>query len=73
MNVISEFGDIASRSLLGAAAHADSSNHTGEDVCYCLHPHVLGSATEHTAAMACSWVAFCVSLLILGFYAYHSW
>lgn len=68
--------DTISRVLLGAAAAA-TGNGTYDggypDDCFCI-PHLShGSDFEKKFSIGCQWLAFVLSVLILIFYAWHSW
>ena len=62
------------RALLGASGGHDApAGAAHADDCYCI-PHMNhGSHFEHVFAMACSWSAFALSIILLIFYGYHSW
>jgi hypothetical protein len=63
--------DSIARTLLGAAA----GNGTGgyDDLCFCAPYLSHGTAFEHKFSVGCQWFAFVFSILILVFYAWHSW
>lgn len=44
-----------------------------EEDCYCLPDHSHGTDAEHTMSLVCQWCAFAFSVILLMFYAYHTW
>ena len=66
--------DTIARTLLGAAGAAgNATDDYHADTCFCVPYLSHGSDFEHKFAVACQWFAFVVSILILAFYAWHSW
>jgi len=58
------------RQLLGGSGAGDAA---AEAKCNCLPQKYLGTETEHVMVLACLWVAFAISVIILLYYMYHTY